>query len=32
MQGRFQSAGEVVHVDSGIDWVSSLLVEGAAGG
>ena len=32
MQGRFRSAGEVVHVDSGVDWVSSLLVEGAAGG
>jgi hypothetical protein len=32
MQGRFRSAGEVVYVDSGIDWVSSLLVEGAAGG
>ncbi|MDQ1484448.1 MAG: hypothetical protein QOJ62_141 [Actinomycetota bacterium] len=32
MQGWFESAGEVVQVESGLDWVSSLLVEGAAGG
>jgi hypothetical protein len=31
MQARLHTAGEVVQIESAVDWVSSLIIEGAAG-